>query len=253
MLTRGAVWLALLGGIFFAADLSLYSTAVLNSSATNATVLGNNTPIFVGLLAWVYLKRRPRCAFWVGLAIAISGSAVIVSADLLHRASFGPADFLAVAASSCFAVYLLVTERIRERLDAITLLALSLVGTSVALIVFNAVAGVSLHVPDARAWLALLGLAVICQLLGYFLLTYALGHLSAAITSVTLLSQAPLTALLAVIFFGGSPNTLSDSGRCSGVVWRRNCEQVRPLKRKAVLAGFNFRDIDARHFFEILD
>lgn len=202
LLTRHVVWLALLGGIFFAADLSLYSTAILNSSAINATVLGNNTPIFVGLLAWAFLKRRPRSAFWVGLAVAITGSVVIVGADLLHRASFGPADLLAVGASGCFAVYLLVTERTRERLDTVTLLALSLAGTSLALVLFNAAAGISLHVPDTRAWLSLLGLAVVCQLLGYFLLTYALGHLSAAVTSVTLLAQAPLTALLAVIFLG---------------------------------------------------
>jgi len=43
----------------------------------------------------------------------------------------------------------------------------------------------------------LLGLGLISQLGGYLALTYALGHLPATVTSVTLLSQGPLTAVMA--------------------------------------------------------
>ena len=49
-----------------------------------------------------------------------------------------------------------------------------------------------------RTWLALLGLGLISQLGAYLGLAYALGHLPATITSVGLLAQVPLTALLAV-------------------------------------------------------
>jgi drug/metabolite transporter (DMT)-like permease len=198
--SRKSLWLAAVGGAFFAADLSLYSTAVLNSSAANATVLGNNTPIFVGFLAWWVTKKRPVMAFWTGLAIALSGSILIVGQDLLHHADFGLADLLAVAASGCFAVYLYVTEKMREEFDAATLLALSLFASTVTLLIFNVGTGVSLRIPDRGAWLAVLALALVCQLLGYFSLTYALGHLSAGITSVTLLVQAPLTGFLAYLF-----------------------------------------------------
>jgi len=200
--SRKSLWLAAVGGIFFAADLSLYSTAVLNSSAANATVLGNNTPIFVGFLAWGLTRKRPAASFWTGLAIALSGSILIVGQDLLHHANFGIADLLAVVASACFAVYLFVTEKMREEFDTSTLLALSLAASTVALLVFNVGTGVSLHIPTRGAWLALLALALVCQLLGYFALTYSLGHLSAGITSVTLLVQAPLTAFLAFLFLG---------------------------------------------------
>jgi drug/metabolite transporter (DMT)-like permease len=39
----------------------------------------------------------------------------------------------------------------------------------------------------------------VSQLGGYLALTYALGHLPATVTSVTLLSQGPLTAVMAAI------------------------------------------------------
>jgi drug/metabolite transporter (DMT)-like permease len=200
--TKRSLWLAAVGGIFFAGDLALYSTAVLHSSAATATVLANNTPIAVGFLAWFATGERPVSAFWIGLAIAFSGSVLIVSEDLLYHASFGAADLLAVVSSVCFAVYLFVTEKMREAFDTFMLLALSLVASTVALLVFNVGAGVSLRIPDRGSWVALAALALVCQLLGYFALTYALGHLSAGITSVTLLVQTPLTAFLAFLFLG---------------------------------------------------
>jgi drug/metabolite transporter (DMT)-like permease len=52
-------------------------------------------------------------------------------------------------------------------------------------------------VPHGRTLWAVLGLGLISQLGGYLALTYALGHLPATITSITLLTQGPLTAVLA--------------------------------------------------------
>ena len=60
------------GGMFFALDLALYNTAILLTSAANATLLGNNTPIFVGLLTWLFFRRKPAPSFWIGLVLALS-------------------------------------------------------------------------------------------------------------------------------------------------------------------------------------
>jgi len=50
--------------------------------------------------------------------------------------------------------------------------------------------------------LSLIGLGVVSQVGGYLAITYALGHLPATVTSVGLLGQAPLTALLAIPLLG---------------------------------------------------
>ena len=47
--TRRACLLALGGGVFFGLDLALYNTAVMRTTATTATLFGNNAPIFVGM------------------------------------------------------------------------------------------------------------------------------------------------------------------------------------------------------------
>ena len=48
------------GGLFFAFDLALYNTSILRTSAANATLFGNNTPIFVGLLSMADLSPCAR-------------------------------------------------------------------------------------------------------------------------------------------------------------------------------------------------
>jgi drug/metabolite transporter (DMT)-like permease len=118
-----------------------------------------------------------------------------------HLGERSSADILAVIASVCFALYLLVTERLRERCDTGTILALSTTASAVVLLLFAAVARISLAVPNGSSLAALIGLGVVCQLAGYFCLTYALGNLPATVSSVILLAVAPLTALFAFVIF----------------------------------------------------
>jgi len=201
-------WLIIgLGGLFFALDLALYNTAILRTSAANATLLGNNTPIVVGLLTWMVFRRRPQPAFWLGLILAICGSVVILWADLARHAPFGVGDVMALGAAACFAVYLLATEKVRTTTSTLTFLRLSMIATTLVLLLLNFAMGISLRVPHRRTWWALLGLGLISQLGGYLALTYALGHLPATITAISLLTQGPLTAAMAAVLLG-EPLTL---------------------------------------------
>ncbi|HLK04137.1 MAG TPA: DMT family transporter [Candidatus Acidoferrum sp.] len=190
------------GGIFFALDLAFYNTSILQTSAANATLLGNNTPIFVGLISWMVLRRRPAAAFWLGLALAVAGSLVIVWGDLRHHAHLGWGDAMALAASAFFAVYLLATEQVRGHTGTLVFLRMAIVSSAAFLLLLNLAMRVPLGVPSGRSFAALLGLGLVSQLGGYFALTYAMGHLPATVTSVSLLSQGPLTAVLAAIFLG---------------------------------------------------
>ena len=191
-----------LGGLFFALDLALYNTSILKTTAANATLLGNNTPIVVGLLTWLIFRRKPHSSFWLGLVMALGGSLVILWADLGKHTQFGVGDLMALGAAACFAVYLLVTEKIREKIGTLTFLRLAMLSSTAALLIINLFLGVSLRVPQGRTLWAVLGLGLISQLGGYLALTYALGHLPATVTSISLLSQGPLTALMAALLLG---------------------------------------------------
>lgn len=200
-----SVLIALAGGGLFALDLALYNTAVLRTTATSATLLGNNAPIFVGIGAWLIFRRPPHRAFWIGLALALTG-AVIVMTDNAGRRTSGEGDpigdMLALLASLFFAAYLLTTERMREQLDTLMFSTAAIVGSVLTLLAVCLVLEVPLSGFSMRTWGALFGLGLVSQLAAYFALAYALGHLPATTTSVGLLAQTPLTALLAVPLLG---------------------------------------------------
>jgi len=191
-----------IGGLFFALDLAFYNTSILQTNAANATLLGNNTPIVVGLLSWLLLKKRPSWSFWIGLALAVAGALVIIRSDLIRHARFGLGDVMALTAAACFAVYLIATEQVRAHTDTLEFLRLATLFSTIFMFLFAVILRVPLAVPDHRSWFALIGLGLVSQLGGYLALTYALGLLPATVTSVSLLSQGPLTAILAALLLG---------------------------------------------------
>lgn len=209
---RSTIGVAVLSGVFFAGDVGLFNTAVLHTSAGSATFLANNAPVLVGLLTWAITRRLPSRRFWTALAIALAGAWLIVAADARHAGREWSADLLAVMASVCFALYLLTTERLRKNVDTRILVTLSTTSSAVTLLLVSALAHISLAVPNTRSLSALLGLGLICQLTGYFCLTYALGHLPATVTSVVLLAVAPITALFAFGLFGERMTILQGIG-----------------------------------------
>ena len=204
-LERRAVLLAFLGGAFFALDIALFNTAVLRTSVANATLLGSNAPIFVGLATWFVFHKRPPLSFWIGLALALAGCALIVAAGALWSAS-GPTDLtgdlLALSCAVFWAAYMLTAERVRTHMDTLTFNTLAIVGSVLTLLPICLLLDLPLSGYSGRTWASLFGLGLVSQLASYFALVYALGHLPATLTSVGFLAQVPLTALLAVLVFG---------------------------------------------------
>lgn len=201
---RRARLVAVAGGVFFALDLALWNTAVMKTQAAVASLLGNLTPVFVGLLSWMFLGRRPRRAFWAGLGLSLIGCVLIVSVHVDPAIGAGTltGDVLAIVACSFFAAYLLTSEQVRAAMDTLTFNTLAITGSVATLGAICVALGYPLAGFPPRTWLALAGLGLVSQLGAYYALVYALGHLPATVTSVSLLAQVPGTALLAALLLG---------------------------------------------------
>src|ERR1700730_5104946 len=119
------------GGMFFALDLAFFNTSILKTSAANATLLGNNTPVFVGLLSWLIFRQRPSRDFWLGLCLAVAGCTVIVSGDLAQHFKLGWGDAMALAASACLAVDMLPSQRVRMTTSTLVFLRLAMISSAV--------------------------------------------------------------------------------------------------------------------------
>jgi drug/metabolite transporter (DMT)-like permease len=194
------IWtLAVVAGVFFALDLAFWNTSLGVTSAANATLLGNDAPLVVGLGALILFGERPRATYWLGLVVALLGMSVIVGWDIFTRSALGGGDLLALLAGVFYAGYLLTTQRIRATMDTLPSLWVPGATGAVLLLAFILATGQALTGYSLNAYLALLGLGLISQLVGWLAINYALGHMPASIVSVTLLAQPILTALFAVV------------------------------------------------------
>jgi drug/metabolite transporter (DMT)-like permease len=200
--------------VFFAFDMALWNTSVMHTGAAVASILGNNTPIFVGVMSWLVFRRRPRASFWTGLALSLAGCLAII----LGPAGTGSApvtlygNLLALGGSFFFAAYLVTTERARPSMDTLTFNTLAVAGSVATLLMVCLVSRLPLAGFPPRAWAAMIALGLVSQLAAYYALVYALGHLPATITSVGLLAQVPCTAGLAMLLLGEPLSPLQIAG-----------------------------------------
>jgi drug/metabolite transporter (DMT)-like permease len=204
--------LAVIGGVLFAADLAFYNSAVMLGSATSATLMTNNAPLIVGLGSWLILKQKPGRAFWLGLALATAGTAVVAGTEAMQALAAGWANALALLSAVFYAGYILVTGRVRAHSDTLTLTSISVFASAASLLLYCLVMRLPLSGYSLKSWAALAGIGLVTQLGGYLAISYALGHLPATVTSVSLLAQLPVTALLAVPCLGEPISTAQIAG-----------------------------------------
>lgn len=200
--TRRALALATLGGLFFALDLAFWNTSVHFTTAANATLLTNTSPLWVGLGAALFFKEKFGGRFWLGLSVIFAGAVLILGTDALRHPRIGWGDLLALISGLFYGMYFLVTQRGRERLDSLTYFWLAAASGTLALLLLNLGLGHRLTGYSPITYLAFLALGVLTQVVGYLAINYALGHLPASLVAPTLLGQPVLTALLAVPLLG---------------------------------------------------
>lgn len=192
--------LPVLAGLFSAADHAVWSTAIQRTTIANATLLNNLAPIWVALFAWLVWRQRLDGRFWLGLALACGGALGVLGSRWSLPTLGG--DVLGLLSSLFYAGYYLVAQRARRVLDTLTCVWLVTCASALALLAANLLWGHALSGYSAPTWISFVGVALISQVMGYFSIGYALGHLPAAVVAPTMIAQPVLTALLAIPLAG---------------------------------------------------
>jgi drug/metabolite transporter (DMT)-like permease len=208
-MSRRVFGFAALGGLFFALDVWTWQSGLIYASAASATLLGNTSSIIVALGAWLLFHEKLRLPFWTGLLIAFAGVLLVLGADFLtpHTSAAlantrTEGNLLALLGAFFYASYLLTTQHTRAQLDTVAYLFLMSSIGALILLGLTLAQGNPLWGFSIKAWLALLGLALITHVAGWLAISYALGRIRASIVAVTLLGQPVLTALFSIPLLG---------------------------------------------------
>ena len=189
-------------GLFFAGDLAVWHWSIVLTSVANSTLLANLAPIFVTLAAWILFHRTPSGRFLVGLATALAGMAVLIGGDFRLAGGQVLGDALGVVSPMFYAGYQLVVTRLRASVSTASIMAWSSVITAAALLPLALASGERFLPLTDGGWGKLIGLALVSQVVGQSLITYAMAHLPATFSSVGLLLQPVMAALFAWILLG---------------------------------------------------
>ncbi len=199
-------------GLLFAADLVAFHWSLMLTSVANATLLSNFAPVFVTLGAWLIFGERVSGLFILGMLTALAGAAVLVGRSL----GLGPDNFLGdalgLATSVFYGGYLLTVAWLRARFSTATIMAWSGAVTAAALLPVAILSGEGLLAQTAFGWAILAAVALISQAGGQGLIAYALAHLPAAFSSVSLLVQPVAAAVFAWIILGEALGWLQGAG-----------------------------------------
>lgn len=187
-------------GVLFASDIAVWNISIQNSSATQATLLTNLSPIWVGIFSFVFLSYRPRKSFWIGTLIALIGMTVFVGIDVILELKLDVAFFLGILSGLLYALYILVSKRLLEQLEVITFITYSMIFSTVFLFIINVVFGEQFFGFSDKAWVSLVIQGVVCQLIAWLLISYATQNMRATRVSLSLLSQAIFATILAAVF-----------------------------------------------------
>jgi drug/metabolite transporter (DMT)-like permease len=198
-ISRNDLWVAILGGVVFGADIAVWNLSLMKISATISTLIANLAPVWVGLLSYLILRKKSGALFWIGTWIAILGMVILVGYQHILHLEFNIGLVYALIASLFYAIYIMITKGILRKISTVTFMFYNMLAASVFLLLICLFEHNELINFPAATWLNLLGMGLICQLVGWITINYSLHYLEATKVSIALLSQTVLAGIWAMI------------------------------------------------------
>lgn len=202
----------LLAGVFFALDLGLWHWSISLTTVANASLLPNLNPVFVAAFGFVFLGHRFNRAFLAALALAVGGVALLLSASAQFGGARVTGDLFGIATATMYAAFFLTVSHIRQRVPTLMVMLWVAGLTSLALLPVALLSGEAFLPAGAEGWAALFALALVNQVFAQGLISFSLGHLSAAFSAVAILVQPVVAAIVAWILFNEALGSMEIAG-----------------------------------------
>ncbi len=230
--------LTLLSGMLLGIHFATWISSLEYTSVVTSVVLVTTNPLWVALAAPFILKER--LSVWTLIAVLLGiGGSIIVSiggdagtAPVRNQPMFG--NVLALTGAFAVAGYFLLGRQLRATLPTAMYVFVTYSTAALVLIALSILGGKSVLglQPAAYLWMTLL--ALIPQLIGHTSYNYALGFLSAAYVSLTVLGEPIGSAILAALFLSEVPFPLQLVGGLfiAGALILSTREEVRKVRSR---------------------
>lgn len=188
-----------LGAIVYTGQSLTYFTALQTLPASLCVLIVYIYPSLVVIAGWLFLRRSISKWHVVALAGSFAGLILLVGGAELHIA-WGLV--FAIAAPVIYTAYILLSESVMSRVQAVGASAVIMSGAGIAFAVIAALQGELKPPASGDGWLVVLALALIPTMIAISTFLAGLPRVGAARASLLSTWEPVVTVILAVIIFG---------------------------------------------------
>jgi drug/metabolite transporter (DMT)-like permease len=198
---------------FLAFDLIVWHWSLKLIGVGVATLLGNTAPIWVALAGFLLFRERFSPRFLIGLAVAFGGVVLLViGGDRALAVGDWLGLLLALAGGICYAGYLRGVKAARATVGLAQVMFWTSACTALWLLPAALLTEDKIVPQTLDGWLAVGGLAIISQIIGQGMISWALGLLPAAFSSVSLLVNPVASGIFAWFILGEALTAIQIGG-----------------------------------------
>lgn len=203
--------LILVAGLSLAAHFGLWIRSLSLTSTSASVALVATQPVFAGLMGYVLLHEGFRRQEIWGVLFAAIGCAVLAGGDFGGNSSDALlGDAYALGGAITVPIYLLVARALRERLPLLAYLSVVNAVAGIALVVAILASGMECQaITVLIGWeeiLAMLGLGLICSVVGHTLLNYCVRLVPVHLVSLGILADPVIATISTWIVFNEIPS-----------------------------------------------
>jgi len=211
-----------LGGVCYAVHFGAWVASLERTSIAASVTLVASTPILLALLSLVTGKDRPSRSLWFAIGIAALGVTILGSAALGSDDGSLSGNGLALLGCAGMAAYLVLVRGLGPDLDPVAFSGVACAVGATLLLGSAAVLGIPLEVASSEAlgWLVLA--ALIPQLVGHLVLTWALRYTTPTVVALSVTCEPVASTVLGIALLSQVPSPLAGLGcavTLSAVVW----------------------------------
>lgn len=169
---------ALNSGIPFA----LFGFSVLHINTGLSSILNATTPLWGAIVAWVWLRDRPTPLRILGLVVGFAGVAALAWDKATFKAGAsapGLAVLACLGATLCYGISASYTKKYLTGVPPLASATGSQMGAALLLLI-PAVTHLPAQAPSAKAWVAIVLLALLCTAVAYVLYFRIIARLGPA-------------------------------------------------------------------------
>jgi drug/metabolite transporter (DMT)-like permease len=190
-------------GFSLAVDLIAWHWCLQFASVAAATLMGNTAPLWVAAAGFLFFGERFGLRFLLGMAAAFGGVWLLLAGgekplDIHDSLAF----ILGMIGAITYAGYLRGGKEARRHLSTAEVMLWGSLTASLILLPVGLLTEDRILPQSWTGWGAVLGLALVSQTIGQSLINWAVAHLPAAFSSLTLLINPLASAIFAWILLG---------------------------------------------------